>query len=210
MRMTNTKQRILCTAIELFNKHSMVEVSVRHIADAIPISPGNLTYHFPNLDALLTAIHQQMVASMDQYYTPTGAPSVQALHQLLMAAYTMQSSYRFFFTNLASLSKRYPNIAKQHETIRIKRLAQTTALINSLVERGLLKQEVSLFHYSDLVTTIWLVYPAAIEQQLKKLAKSEFPLPVRLAWNMLTPHLTEKGMNAYNSLMNKETTDAND
>lgn len=42
----NLRDKILETAIELFNKKGYAYVTLRDISDALNISPGNLTYYF--------------------------------------------------------------------------------------------------------------------------------------------------------------------
>ena len=44
----NKRQRILTTALMLFNHQGSHQVSTNHIAKAMGISPGNLYYHFRN------------------------------------------------------------------------------------------------------------------------------------------------------------------
>ncbi len=53
--MTPTKQRIVASAIRLFNEQGVAEVRLQQIADAAGMSTGNLAYHFSNKEAILEA-----------------------------------------------------------------------------------------------------------------------------------------------------------
>ena len=51
--MKTTKELIRNTARELFNERGYRAVSMRNIADALGISVGNLTYHYPHKALLM-------------------------------------------------------------------------------------------------------------------------------------------------------------
>jgi AcrR family transcriptional regulator len=53
------KDKILNKALELFNTFGYESVTMRDIAGALKISPGNLTYHFKKKDDLIYAIVRQ-------------------------------------------------------------------------------------------------------------------------------------------------------
>ena len=65
----NTHNRILATALRLFNQSGTAAVSTNHIADALGISPGNLYYHFRNKEAIIRALFEQQFAQWDAAYT---------------------------------------------------------------------------------------------------------------------------------------------
>ena len=54
--MKTTKELIRNTARELFNERGYRAVSMRNIADALGISVGNLTYHYPHKALLMEDI----------------------------------------------------------------------------------------------------------------------------------------------------------
>ena len=62
MTATPTRQRILDTALELFNRHGYAATSLAAIAAAAGIRQGNLTYHFPAKLDLVVAVRDDVTA----------------------------------------------------------------------------------------------------------------------------------------------------
>ena len=56
--MKATKQKIIQSAIELFNEKGLTNVRLQHIADKAGRSVGNLAYHFPNKRAIIQVIEE--------------------------------------------------------------------------------------------------------------------------------------------------------
>ena len=86
-----TSQRIANSSLELFNQLGERSVSTNHIAAHMEISPGNLYYHFPNKQAIISVLfseYEALVLSFlhpPQGRLPTVADKRQYLQQLLDA-----------------------------------------------------------------------------------------------------------------------------
>ena len=65
--MTNTKQKILNSAINLFNKKGLVNVRLQHIADESDISVGNLAYHFYSKKAIIQFPENSVIPDQSAY-----------------------------------------------------------------------------------------------------------------------------------------------
>ena len=59
--MAGTKQKILNSSINLFNKKGLVNVRLQQIADESGISVGNLAYHYYSKKAIIQAIDLSLI-----------------------------------------------------------------------------------------------------------------------------------------------------
>lgn len=63
-----TREKILESALELFNSKGYANVGVREIARILNISPGNLSYHFPKKEDILFGLLENFSSVNNQQY----------------------------------------------------------------------------------------------------------------------------------------------
>ncbi len=96
-----TKERILTTAIEIFNRHSVSEVSVNQIAKEIGISPGNLRYHYQTKEEIIRTIWNSMASQLDVIWSdPDIHVQEEAIAGLLYNLGNLFYNYRFRYLEL--------------------------------------------------------------------------------------------------------------
>src|SRR5215210_3147598 len=97
-----TRDRIIDTAIRLFNEQGTGPVSTNHLAAALGISPGNLYYHFRNKEEIVRAVYARLrpawVAAMA--LPADRPPTVADLRRLLEANARIVWDYRFYYREL--------------------------------------------------------------------------------------------------------------
>jgi AcrR family transcriptional regulator len=67
-RPRRTRERILETSLELFNRHGAPRVTTANIADEMEISPGNLYYHFDHKEEIVFELYTQFEAGVPPLY----------------------------------------------------------------------------------------------------------------------------------------------
>lgn len=103
--MSTTKQRILDTSREIFNKNGYLQVTIRQIAMALEMSSGNLNYHFRKREDILEALYFEMVAHFDARVEalPQQEISLPQIRKDIYDSMCIMANYRFFWTDLYQL-----------------------------------------------------------------------------------------------------------
>ncbi|MDD2309582.1 MAG: TetR/AcrR family transcriptional regulator [Desulfuromonadaceae bacterium] len=155
-----TRDKIIHTAIQLFNEQGTRAVSTNHIATAIGISPGNLYYHFRNKEDIIRAIFKQMDAyGLEQYqiilneYQPG---SIEAMEQTFIMIQEYNWRYRFFKRELTALIMNDPQLKECfHDTNR-----QMLDMIRYTIDSGIANGSIKAMNDTEkgsFVDAIWLV-----------------------------------------------------
>ena len=102
-----TRDRIVATALEMFNREGVGRVSTNHIADEMDISPGNLYYHFKNKDDIILALFERFRRQMEELLL---APEDRLMTMedtwlYLHLVFETIWEYRFFYRNLVDLTQ---------------------------------------------------------------------------------------------------------
>ena len=124
-----TRERILLTALTLFNKHGENAVTSVDIALELDISPGNLYYHFKGKESMVVAL-MRMADKLDAL----NAEDVMYYFYLLIDSLHV---FRFFYRSPADLAEKYPSIARQRTAILRSIQRQLTLLFTQLEKRAL-------------------------------------------------------------------------
>src|SRR5215207_8143314 len=103
----HTRDRIIDTAITLFNEQGTGPVSTNHIAQAMGISPGNLYYHFRNKEAIVRAIYARLRPAWEaaSALSVDRPPTVADLHLILTKHFRIVWAYRFYYRELPTLMR---------------------------------------------------------------------------------------------------------
>ncbi len=105
--MSNRRENILKTALELFNERGIDGVTTRDIAKEIKISLGNLTYYFPSKSDIVFALMQELGKVVDKAlanHTETGK------NALINYFYQVELIFKTHFKYKFIMQKRYGEI----------------------------------------------------------------------------------------------------
>lgn len=167
LKTMTTKDRIIETAIELFNQKGTKLISTNHIAAEMGISPGNLYYHFRNKEEIIRAIFEQMdavgLADYEQIIAVQPAGSLAAMEETFLMIQRFNWRYRFFKRELTALIMNDPVLREGHIRTHRNMLQLIRHSIENSIAQGLLNsmEEPELILFTEelwLLTLFWLNY----------------------------------------------------
>ena len=158
-----TAERILATALDLFNRYGEPNVATTLIASDMGISPGNLFYHFPAKELLVNALFDEYVHDMDQLL-----PAAADVRDMEHAWFFMHSLFeliwrhRFIYRDLNDLLSKNRHLEGQVKGVLQRKQQAFEAMLSGLQEQGLLSQGAferqSCATHMVVLQTWWLSY----------------------------------------------------
>ena len=128
MVLTNesTPDRILSTALQLFNQYGVDRVPLYKIAADVNKSPGNVTYHFPRKKDIIHRLVDNLEVEAAEVLASKRNPGVTALADYFVRLFRLMWRYHFFFDSLTYLTATDAKIAASHQ--RIREIAQSASI----------------------------------------------------------------------------------
>ena len=131
-----TKERILETTLDLFNRFGEPNVSTTAISAELNISPGNLYYHYPAKDELVNALVDRFEAEAQPLLGAAGdVGDVEDAWFFLHTLFELIWAYRFIYRDLSDLLSKNRRLEKQFHALLTHKGSAMRALLAGL-ERG--------------------------------------------------------------------------
>jgi AcrR family transcriptional regulator len=159
-----TRERILETALRLFNDFGEPNVTTTTISDEMAISPGNLYYHYRNKDQIVECISEQYAAEVETLCTKLDRKSLNVEDAWLFLHLTFELfwRYRFFYRDLNDMLSRNRVLEERFQRLLERKENTARALIRGLTASGAMRisgrQAEALATHITMVATYWLSY----------------------------------------------------
>ena len=163
-RPRRTRERILETALALFNDAGAPNVTTADIADEMEISPGNLYYHFRNKDEIIGELFAVFERRADEVLAVPGerSVSVEDLWLLLHLLFEAMWDYRFIFRDLDEMLSRNRLLRSRFALTMRRGIRSVIELCRGLVRAGEMqaseREIAALAENVGLVATYWISY----------------------------------------------------
>ena len=192
-----TRERILATALQLFNESGTGAVSTNHIADALGISPGNLYYHFRNKEEIIRALFEQQFARWDELYAlpDDRMPTLADLQQLVRTTFVIAWEYRFMYRELIALLRRDAQLHQRWVAIRARGFAGFHELVELFVAAGVLRAPHDPAVVTRLAELVWLIsefWLASVEVSGATVDTAQMEHGVALMLQVLDPFIVKQ------------------
>ncbi|MGP0171835.1 TetR/AcrR family transcriptional regulator [Pseudomonas sp. NCHU5208] len=186
-----TRERILHTALQLFNEQGEPNVSTLEIANELEISPGNLYYHFHGKEPLILELFERFQAEMAPLLDPPADARLDVEDYWLFLHLIVErlAQYRFLFQDLSNLAGRLPKLARgiRHWLNALKRTL--AALLARLMAEGQLVSDTRAL--GQLVEQITLTLLFSLDYQRILAQEGEVRLVVYQIMMLVAPHLMQ-------------------
>lgn len=190
----NNRERILDTALRLFNDTGTGPVSTNHIAEALGISPGNLYYHFRNKEEIIRALFERMFTLWGQPSSlpQDRAPTLADLEQVVRASYVLLWDYRFVYRELIALLRRDEVLRQRWLAVRSRGFEGFYELFDTFVRAGVLRPPQDPTALSRLAELCWLIsefWLPSLEVSGEAVDVSQMERGVELMLQALEPYI---------------------
>ena len=159
-----TRQRILDTALSMFNLQGEPNVTTNHIADELEISPGNLYYHFRNKDDIIEQLFQRYEERMDTALVSPEGPlrDLEDIWLQLHLVFECIWEYRFLYRDLVDILSRNRRLRLRFARI-LKRAAEgASSGMKGLVQAGVMRASAAEVEATAtnilVIATFWMNY----------------------------------------------------
>ena len=197
-----TKDKIIATAIDLFNIHGTKAISTNHIAKEMGISPGNLYYHFRSKNDIIRSISDNFsneLGSALKIQLDTISDFSSNLTSLFNRFFKIQQSYQFLFLEGVHLTKQDSRLLDNYTNLRSLIKKGYHELLSNLVKIKIMKRQ-SLNIIDELLDTQWIIMWYWINHTiLDRNTYDDFRIKkgIKLSFSIIKPQLTSIGKVAF-------------
>ena len=209
--MNKTREKILITSLELFNKSGIEEVSLRDISSKLNIRVGNLNYYFPSKNDIVHALCMDFIGKVDEAVGEIFKRSFENLFELMYRQadiiFSIQLEYRFIFnksyaeiiTSLPSVQEHFTKVLK----IRFDEWMNFHTLLvqQKLAQRRIITDSYPLSYILNILALFWHQEASIYLPDLKDEHKKDHALSIM--FHAYKPYLTKKGLDQLMPLLKK-------
>lgn len=195
-----TKSLIKNQGRVLFNRHGILNITLRDVAKTLDKSYGNITYHYPTKEDLVRELYQDMNSELTALQNPTEGDNLLVYFLTLPSiSYPIALRYLFFSVDFIEIKRNFSKVYEEVITSGEVRKLKWLQLLKSLNDQGYFRNEMSdeeLFYIMYLSgsarTAYFQLYPYGAYNEKTY---------CQMVNMLLKPYLSEKGLYIYNEIV---------
>ena len=190
----STREKILDTALTLFNDKGTSAVSTNHIAEAAGISPGNLYYHFHNKQEIIRELFQRLNVIWETYQPlpQDRALMLDDLETVIKSNYQVIWQYRFAYRELVALLRQDAKLRANFLAVRQRGVEGFHQLLRAFSDAGVIHLPDDPQAINELQEIFWLIsefWLTNLEVNGRSVDETEMQNGVQLILRVLQPYL---------------------
>ncbi|MBB4642828.1 TetR/AcrR family transcriptional regulator [Rhizorhapis suberifaciens] len=158
MSSESTPERILSTALRLFNCNGVDRVPIYKIASDLGISPGNLTYHFARKQDILYSLIDRLEAEAAEVLASPRNASSKEFALYMVNLFSLMWRYHFFFESLTYFTVTDARIAESYQRIMKTAIKGSIQRIENAIACGDIPPIVAPNSPQILCENMWAVW----------------------------------------------------
>ncbi|WP_261809462.1 TetR/AcrR family transcriptional regulator [Levilactobacillus humaensis] len=200
----DTRETIIETAIELFNKKGYDAVSLRDIAKEAGTTIGNLTYHFHHKADLLATIEHQIELDFVEFAdnsSKTGEAALNELVKIFKKSAELKHRNEFFFKDFDAIVSDNPTLRVSTQLFRKRLYEAYQQCFTRMVKFEVFRQDITTPQYDHLIMVLLTMDYA---WELRHGPKNTFDFPAdsaQMNLSLIYPYLTENGRRIYKRIV---------
>ena len=200
-----TRERILETALILFNDFGEPNVTTQLISDEMGISPGNLYYHFHNKDEIIESLFADFERGMEESLAAPArrAANVEDIWLFLHLIFEGIWKFRFLYRDINELLSRNRVLETHFKRIVAHKVSTATTICQGLVATGEMKAtraEINALAVNmTLVATYWLSFEFVSDPR-KKIGEESLSRGAFQVMALAAPYLVGRARKLFEEL----------
>lgn len=148
----DTRKKILLSALKLFNRKGLSQVTLRSIAKEIGISQGNLNYHFKKREDIIEALYFELVEKMSAEIAKLSKAGgmMEYLFRSSHKSLRIFHGYRFLLLDLVDIMRYQPKIREHYRKLQEQRKSEFLLIFGQMQENGVMRPEEYDGEYDNL------------------------------------------------------------
>jgi AcrR family transcriptional regulator len=206
-----TAERILDTTLDLFNRFGEPNVSTTLISAELGISPGNLYYHYPAKDELITKLFDRYDTALTELLRAADdVKDIEDAWLFFHVLFELIWAYRFLYRDLNDLLSNHRRLETHFQFILQRKTKAVQAVLDGIGRASALRidsRDVDPVATAMVVVlTYWLSYEYVKNPRKALEPESAGPALLRGAFHvlcLLLPYLDEDGREHLHALASR-------